>query len=171
MVALMAGYAYGQSAGGTIPFVSDLNLTSAATGALASITEADYDAGKFTISNFISAADFAANDSCKIDVKVGSWTLPAGYLAGGNKNSVTANSDFHLLINGIIAAEEMTVQGGFATSPGVELTSTDQVVLKADNTDGVDLLNFTADAQVDLDWASDPVGAYSIAVTFTIAQQ
>ena len=70
IVALMAGYAYGQSSGGTIPFVSSLDITYDAgnASALTTVAFGDYDAGLLDISGFISSAAFDANDSCFIAV-------------------------------------------------------------------------------------------------------
>ena len=171
MVALMAGYAYGQSSGGTIPFVSSLDITygSGNASALNAAAFGDYDAGLLDISGFISSAAFDANDSSIVAVKIGSWTLPADYPADGNKNSVTANSDFKMLISGITAGDEMVIQN--SANALQELTSTDLIVLRAKDKSGVTATDFGADARVDLAWGKDPVGAYSVTVTFTVTQQ
>lgn len=170
MMALLTGFAVGQSAGagGTVPFLSSLDLTSAATGAMTSIGVSEMDAGKLAISNFISAAALDANDSIKVEVKVGSWSLPAGH--DGNKTSVTANSDFKLKFLGVAAADEVGLQGSFVGPAFVELTSTDAVALRALDALGVSG-DFTCDAEIDLDWNNDILGVYSVTVTYTITQQ
>ena len=171
IIALLGALAYGQGAGGTIPFVYSLDLTYGAGNAtaLASLTSSDYDATYKDISNFISAGDFEANDSCHIAVKIGSWTLPTAYPTAGNKKTVTSNSDYHLKLVGITAAaDDLNIENSFNAL--VELTSSDQIMVRAKNDDGVQGDGFTADSRVDLDWDTDPVGAYSVTVTFTVTQ-
>ena len=172
ITSLFGMFAYGQSAGGTVPFVSSLDITygSGNGTALASISSGSYDAGYLDISDFMSAVTFDANDSCHVAVKVGSWTLPTAYASAGNKNSVTADSDFKILLKNVTAAgDDMNLENSFGSL--VELTSSDQIMLRAKDDDGVQGDGFASDARIDLDWDTDPVGAYAITVTFTVTQQ
>jgi hypothetical protein len=172
-IVVMASFAFGQTGGGTIPWAYSLDLTYDAGNetALGSVSSADYDAGYIDISNFISTADFDANDSCTVAIKIGSWTLPAAYPSAGNKNDVTSatdDSDFHFKLAGITAADDMTYENSFNALQ--ELHDADQIIMRAIDDDGVQGDGFTADARIDLDWDTDPVGAYSVTVTCTVSQ-
>ena len=173
----VAAFAGDGDAGGTIPFVSSLDVTYSAGNATAldAVVFGDYNTGYIAISSFISAATFDANDSCTVAAKISAWTdLPTAYpdTTGGTtapkKYTDDGSSDFYLQIVGITAEDEVAIQNSFDSY--VELTSSDQIFICALDDTGVDGCAFTGNAKINLAWGTDPVGAYLVTVTLTVAQ-
>jgi hypothetical protein len=168
----MAPLAWSQTSsgivGGTIPFVYVFDVTwdGAASSVLDGVNSTHYTQGYYQIDGLVATASVQANAPCQVAASIGDWTLPGNYPGGGNKANSGVNTDFNFRITGTPA--DMTVQNSFDSFQ--ELTNVDQVVLQSVGTDGTALSTFGADAQVELFWAYDVAGSYSVTVTLTISE-
>jgi hypothetical protein len=156
--------------GGTVPFAYSWTTTwNPSIGTLLnSVNATNYNAGYIDLPSIILSSSIQTNDDCKIAVKMGTWTVPAGYPASGDKVDMSPDSDLLFMITGIIPAEEMSIVAPFTALS--YLTTSDQDCLDADDADGVATTTFGADARVDMVWGVDLAGAYSVEITLTISQ-
>jgi hypothetical protein len=156
--------------GGTVPFVYSWTTTWNATigTALANVNASHYNQGYIDIANVILTSTVQTNDSCQIAARMGSWTVPTGYPASGDKVDLSPDSDLRFMITGIDGADDLDVVGGFGSL--TYLTTSDQACLRAKDGNGVSSSTFGADARVDMVWGVDLAGAYSVQITLTISQ-
>jgi hypothetical protein len=156
--------------GGTVPFVYSWTTSwnPSSTTMLNSVNATNYDAGYVDLTNVILSSTIVTNDSCRISAAMGTWTVPAGYPASGDKVDLTPDSDLQFRITGITGADDMNVVGTFASF--TYLTTSNQPVLVAKDGNGVASSTFGADARVDLVWGVDVTGTYGVQITLTISQ-
>ncbi|MBC8213171.1 MAG: hypothetical protein H8E71_00810 [Candidatus Marinimicrobia bacterium] len=183
LIALMGAFAYGadggasppdEPVGGTIPFIASWTFTATSqTTNLANVTYAMLETGYIDVLDIQVCSDLDSNDTLSIAAKIGSWTLPGQYPTQGNKNSVTANSDFLIQITDDAAGHDDSLKVVNTFTAYKLLTSSDQTIL-ASNTglpNGIENQNFNIDNRIMLDHMTDIPGAYAITMTLTLSQE
>ena len=135
-------------------------------------SETSYDAGYYVFTgNPLLNVD--ANKKWKLTAHVGDWSLPTGYPSGGNKKTVSSDSDILLYATGGAHITGFNTQTPAPTTGtnvnGVLLSSTAQTM--ASHTSGVSDDEYTCTYSVFLDWTNEIPGKYSIQVTYTLVTE